>query len=101
MEGVKSVKGFDGDMNKLKVVGNVDPSKLREKIEQKTKKKVEILSPVTKKDKDDSNKENKKDVVGDDKSKKSGDKSDEKKSKEVLLVAKRCLIITPLILCFN
>lgn len=93
MEGVKSVKGFDGDMNKLKVVGNVDPSKLREKIEQKTKKKVEILSPVTKKDKDDSNKENKKDVNGDEKSK----KSDEKKSKEVLLVAKRCLIITPLL----
>lgn len=36
--------------NKLTVTGKVDPAGLREKVEQKTKKKVELLSPQPKKD---------------------------------------------------
>ena len=36
--------------NKLTVTGKVDPSGLREKLEQKIKKKVELVSPQPKKD---------------------------------------------------
>lgn len=46
MEGVK----IDSASNKLTVTGKVDPDKLKERLEQKTKKKVEILSPQPKKD---------------------------------------------------
>ena len=35
--------------NKLTVTGKVDPSGLREKLEQKIKKKVELVSPQPKK----------------------------------------------------
>lgn len=49
-EGVETVK-VDYNTNKVTVVGNVDPIKLREKIEEKTKKKVELISPSPKKDK--------------------------------------------------
>lgn len=75
-EGVESVKRVDTDLNKLTVIGSVDPSKLRDTIEKRTKKKVEIISP--KKDKD-----NKNDGDGNDK-KNSGDKraKNEKKSKD-------------------
>ncbi|KAG8371290.1 hypothetical protein BUALT_Bualt13G0072200 [Buddleja alternifolia] len=38
------------DGGKITVVGNVDPAKLREKVEQKTHKKVELISPLPKKD---------------------------------------------------
>lgn len=79
-EGVESLKGGDG--NKLTVIGKVDPVKLREMVEQKTKKKVELVSPVPKKEKDSDNKD--KDGGGGEK--KTGDKpekkSDDKKSKE-------------------
>lgn len=75
-EGVESVKRVDTDLNKLTVIGSVDPSKLRDNIEKRTKKKVEIISP--KKDKD-----NKNEGDGNDK-KNSGDKQakNEKKSKD-------------------
>ncbi|KAK1394386.1 hypothetical protein POM88_013442 [Heracleum sosnowskyi] len=63
VSGVESVKGVDTDLNKLTVIGSVDPS---DKIEKRTKKKVEIIS--SKKDK-----ENKNDGDGNDK-KNSGDK---------------------------
>ncbi|XP_058082286.1 heavy metal-associated isoprenylated plant protein 3-like [Magnolia sinica] len=57
---IKSVKGFDGvenvkadhSSNKLTVVGKVDPEKIRSRVESKTKKKVELVSPAPKKDKD-------------------------------------------------
>ncbi|GFZ20422.1 heavy metal transport/detoxification superfamily protein [Actinidia rufa] len=50
-QGVESVKGL-GDSNKLTVVGKVDPVKFREMLEKKAKKKVELVSPLPKKDKD-------------------------------------------------
>ncbi|XP_075512994.1 heavy metal-associated isoprenylated plant protein 3-like [Primulina tabacum] len=48
-EGVEKVKA-DSAANKLTVVGKVDPAGLRERVEYKTKKKVEILSPQPKKE---------------------------------------------------
>ncbi|XP_073269167.1 heavy metal-associated isoprenylated plant protein 6-like [Primulina huaijiensis] len=48
-EGVEKVKA-DWGANKLTVTGNVDPSWLRERVEVKTKKKVELISPQPKKD---------------------------------------------------
>lgn len=54
----KAVKGFPGveavstDMasNKLTVVGDLDPLKIRERLESKTRKKVDLLSPAPKPD---------------------------------------------------
>lgn len=40
----------DADSKKLTVIGKVDPVMLREKVEQKTHKHVELISPVPKKD---------------------------------------------------
>ncbi|KAH6767156.1 Heavy metal transport/detoxification superfamily protein [Perilla frutescens var. hirtella] len=48
-EGVEKVKA-DCDANKLTVTGNVDPVALHERVEYKTKKKVELVSPQPKKD---------------------------------------------------
>lgn len=48
-EGVEKVKA-DCDANKLTVTGNVDAAALRERVEYKTKKKVELISPQPKKD---------------------------------------------------
>ncbi|KAL0390558.1 UNVERIFIED_CONTAM: Heavy metal-associated isoprenylated plant protein 3 [Sesamum calycinum] len=72
--------------------GEVDPAKLREKLEQKTHKKVELISPQPKKDGDKKeNGKGKENSGGDNakqekkkesKDKNSNDKSDEKKSKE-------------------
>ncbi|KAG6430505.1 hypothetical protein SASPL_108575 [Salvia splendens] len=47
-EGVEKVK-TDCEAKKLTVSGNVDPSALRERVEYKTKKKVELISPQPKK----------------------------------------------------
>ncbi|KAJ8543902.1 hypothetical protein K7X08_025520 [Anisodus acutangulus] len=55
---VKAVRSFEGvekvmcdtDSKKLTVIGKVDPVMLREKVEQKTHKHVELVSPVPKKD---------------------------------------------------
>ncbi|KAA8550334.1 hypothetical protein F0562_002018 [Nyssa sinensis] len=81
--GVESVKGDDGDLNKITVTGKVDPSKLREKLEQKTKKKVELVSPSPKKEKDKDTQKDKESGGG---AKKTEDKPekkpDEKKPKE-------------------
>ncbi|XP_057805351.1 heavy metal-associated isoprenylated plant protein 6-like [Salvia miltiorrhiza] len=49
LEGVETVKA-DCDAKKLTVTGNVDPAWLREKVEIKTKKKVELISPQPKND---------------------------------------------------
>ena len=48
-EGVEGAKA-DCESNKLTVTGKVDPTRLRERLEYKTKKKVELLSPQPKKD---------------------------------------------------
>ncbi|KAI6698070.1 hypothetical protein NL676_018189 [Syzygium grande] len=48
-DGVEDVK-VDSVGNKLTVTGKVDPAKIKEKLEEKTKKKVEIVSPQPKKD---------------------------------------------------
>ncbi|KAL0390072.1 UNVERIFIED_CONTAM: Heavy metal-associated isoprenylated plant protein 3 [Sesamum calycinum] len=98
---LKCIRSFDGvdtasigDEQRITVVGKVDPVKLRERVEQKTHKKVELISPQPKKDnankKNGDGKENAKgDGDGKQEKKKEGkdknsskDKSDEKKSKE-------------------
>ncbi|KAL7618276.1 hypothetical protein Lser_V15G02035 [Lactuca serriola] len=74
-EGVESVN-VDIDGDKLTVTGKVDPTSVKERLEHKTKKKVEIISPQPKKD----------EKKGDDKSpeKKSDEKkTDAKKPKEI------------------
>ncbi|KAF5770401.1 putative heavy metal-associated domain, HMA, heavy metal-associated domain superfamily [Helianthus annuus] len=48
-EGVESVK-TDTAGNKLTVTGNVDPTRIKERVEYRTRKKTEILSPQPKKD---------------------------------------------------
>ncbi|RWR91587.1 heavy metal-associated isoprenylated plant protein 3 isoform X1 [Cinnamomum micranthum f. kanehirae] len=50
-DGVQEVKG-DSSNNKLTVVGKVDPEKIRERIEYKTKKNVVLVSPLPNKDKE-------------------------------------------------
>ncbi|KAL8247448.1 hypothetical protein R6Q59_008664 [Mikania micrantha] len=47
--GVETVK-VDTAGNKLTVTGKVDPTRIKERVEYKTKKKAEILSPQPKKD---------------------------------------------------
>ncbi|KAM0053425.1 putative heavy metal-associated isoprenylated plant protein/5/6 [Helianthus debilis subsp. tardiflorus] len=81
----KGVETVNADIagNKLTVTGNVDPVGVKERIEKKTHKKVEIVSPPMKKDGGGGGGAEKK---GDDKppEKKSGDiKADVKKTKEV------------------
>ncbi|KAL6336389.1 hypothetical protein AAG906_014561 [Vitis piasezkii] len=71
---VEDVK-VDTASNKVTVTGKADPVKLREKLEEKTKKEVALISPVPKKEAKDGGADKK----TDDKSEK---KSDEKKSDE-------------------
>ncbi|KAD5803425.1 hypothetical protein R6Q59_024376 [Mikania micrantha] len=52
LDGVETARIGDSELNKLTVIGNLDPVKLREKVEEKTKKKVEVISPATKKSND-------------------------------------------------
>ncbi|KAK1266376.1 hypothetical protein QJS04_geneDACA000207 [Acorus gramineus] len=74
-QGVEDVK-VDSSNNKLTVVGKVDPWELRERLENKTKKKVELVSPTPPK------KPQGKDGKGDDNKKDSDDKKNDKKPKE-------------------
>ena len=63
----------ESETGKVTVTGNVDPTKLRDNLAEKIKKKVELISPLPKKDNKKENEANK--------------KSDEKKNedkKEVL-----------------
>ncbi|KAK9078651.1 hypothetical protein SSX86_002708 [Deinandra increscens subsp. villosa] len=78
-EGVESVK-TDTAGNKLTVTGKVDPTRIKERVEFKTKKKVDILSPQPKKDGAGGGEEKKKDNPPEKKSDEK--KSDEKKPKE-------------------
>ncbi|XP_021897685.1 heavy metal-associated isoprenylated plant protein 5 [Carica papaya] len=59
--GVEDVKA-DTVANKLTVVGKVDPAKIQQKLQEKMKKKVDLISPQPKKDdkKPDEKKEDKK-----------------------------------------
>lgn len=75
LSGVETVKS-ESESGKLTVTGDVDPAKLREKLEEKTKKKVDLVSPQPKKDNKNKSDEDK------NKEKKS---SEEKKPKEVKL----------------
>ena len=83
------------DGQKMTVVGNVDPAKLREKTEQKTHKKVELISPQPKKDggekenakgKDNSGGDGKKEKKKDNKDGGDAKKSDEKEVKKLYYV---------------
>lgn len=47
------MKAGDYESNKVTVIGKVDPNELRQAVEGKIKKKVELISPVTKKQNDD------------------------------------------------
>jgi hypothetical protein len=68
--GVDDVKA-DSSANKLTVMGKLDPTGIREKLEQKIKKKVELVSPQPKKD-----------GGGDNKPKEEPKKDDKKKADE-------------------
>ncbi|XP_064962295.1 heavy metal-associated isoprenylated plant protein 3-like isoform X1 [Musa acuminata AAA Group] len=83
LEGVEGVS-VDAAHNKLKVVGKVDPWKLKEFLEVKTKKKVDFISPKDppKKAKDDGG-DAKKNKDADDKGKDAKKSSDDKKPKPV------------------
>ena len=48
MDGVENVKA-DTSANKLTVEGKIDPSKLRERLAERTGKKVDLISPLPKK----------------------------------------------------
>ncbi|XP_057781840.1 heavy metal-associated isoprenylated plant protein 3 [Salvia miltiorrhiza] len=89
---IKCIRSVDGveavtiDGQKITVVGRVDPAKLRDKVEQKTHKKVELISPQPKKDggekekgKDSGGGDGKNEKKKDNEGKKSNDKSDQKK----------------------
>ncbi|GMH09832.1 hypothetical protein Nepgr_011673 [Nepenthes gracilis] len=76
-DGVESVKADRGN-NTLTVIGNVDPVKIKERVEEKTKKKVELISPQPKKGKEDGGGNG--DKKSDEKSKKSDDKKTEEKT---------------------
>ncbi|XP_071711694.1 heavy metal-associated isoprenylated plant protein 3-like [Rutidosis leptorrhynchoides] len=58
LEGVELVKRGDNDFKKITVIGKVNPVKLCENVEQKLKKKVELISPVINKNNDGKNSNN-------------------------------------------
>lgn len=82
LEGVESVKA-ESKANKLTLIGKMDPPKVQQSLAQKTKKKVEIVSPKEDKKNDGENDDG---GDGDRKKKASGnnskDKADEKKAKD-------------------
>lgn len=87
LKGVESVKA-ESKANKLTLIGKVDPSKVQESLAQKTKKKVELVSPKKdnkdKKEKknDGENNNNNDDDEDGDKKKKGADKNSKDKSDE-------------------
>uniref|UniRef100_A0A1J3H336 Heavy metal-associated isoprenylated plant protein 26 n=1 Tax=Noccaea caerulescens TaxID=107243 RepID=A0A1J3H336_NOCCA len=82
-QGVETVKS-ESASGKLTVTGAVDPPKLREKLEEKTKKKVELVFPQPKKEKEKEKGNNNKSDEDNNKEKKSEEKkpNNEKKPKE-------------------
>jgi hypothetical protein len=88
IEGVEKLDKGDGT-GKLTVTGTIDAAKLRDKIVTKTKKKVEVISPVLK----NNDKENKKSDT-------KNNKPDEKKPKEVVIVMLMLFISSVLLFTF-
>lgn len=88
----------DGGSGKITVTGKVDPVTLCEELEKKTHKKVELLSSVPKKDKENSKSKNddaekgkegkKKGPKAKDNKSKDENKTNEKISKEVFITHK-------------
>ena len=88
--GVEDVKA-DMSANKLMVTGKVDPAKMREKLADKIKKNVELVSPQPKKDaggdqKTEEKTEKKPDEKKPDEKKPEDKKPEDKKPKEVMLL---------------
>ena len=83
MDGVEEVK-TDFSANKLTVTGKVDPAKVKERLEEKIKKKVEIVSAPPKKD---GGGEKKAEEKKSDEKKPEEKKAEEKKApKEVIII---------------
>lgn len=75
----------DCGANKLTVIGKVDPAKIRDRLAEKTKKKVDLISPQPKKDAAPAGDDKKPDAE-----KKPEEKMEEKKPpKEVISLPKR------------
>lgn len=90
LSGVETVKS-ESESGKLTVTGDVDPAKLREKLEEKTKKKVDLISPQPKKEKEkekdnNNNKNETKDKTKSDEDKNKEKKPEDKKPKEVKII---------------
>lgn len=80
--GVVDVKA-DMSANKLTVFGKVDPAMVRDKLAEKTKKKVDLISPQPKKDAGGDKKPSEKKV---EEKKPDDQKAEDKKPKEVLIL---------------
>ncbi|WOH00882.1 hypothetical protein DCAR_0520258 [Daucus carota subsp. sativus] len=78
-EGVEKVT-TDSANNKITVTGTLEPERLRERVEFKTKKKVELVSPQPKKD--DKKPDAKPEKKADDKPEKKAEDKPEKKAEE-------------------
>jgi len=70
----------ESSTNKVTVIGAVDPKAIKEKLENKTKKKVDLVSPQPKKD---DNKDEKKEKKPDKEKNPDSENKKEKKPKEV------------------
>ncbi|KAI4300315.1 hypothetical protein L6164_033707 [Bauhinia variegata] len=86
-EGVEDVKA-DMASNKLTVFGKVDPAKVRDRVAEKTKKKVELISPQPKKDAGGDKKPEEKPEKKADEKKPDDKKAEDKKPKESTVVLK-------------
>ncbi|KAF2289886.1 hypothetical protein GH714_039022 [Hevea brasiliensis] len=87
LEGVEAVK-TDCEGNKLTVTGKVDPANVKARVEEKTKKKVEIVSPQPKKDGGDKKPEEKAEKKPEEK--KPEEKKPPKESTVVLKIITHC-----------
>lgn len=77
--GVETVKP-EMSSNKVTVIGTADPTAIKEKLDKKTKKKVELISSQPKKD---DNKDENKEKKPDQQKKQDSDNKSDKKPKEV------------------
>ena len=83
--GVEDVEA-DMSANKLTVIGKVDPAKVREKLADKIKKNVELVSPQPKKDAGGDKKPEEKSEKKPEDKKPDEKKPEDKKPKEVILL---------------
>ena len=77
VEGVETVKA-DSDAGKVTVTGKVDPTKVRDNLAEKIRKKVELVSPQPKKEQE--NEKENKDAKANNKSE--NNKTQDKKTKD-------------------